>query len=93
MAFVLPLFKARQVRGIRADGKIFMELLGSLACLCSWVGEPCMLQAVCLSTPLMSWLLLPSVAPVVAPVFFCVSHHHHPQQGVPTCLSTRGEQS
>ena len=23
----------------------------------------------------------------------CVSHHHHPQQGVLTCLSTRGEQS
>ena len=23
----------------------------------------------------------------------CVSHHHRPQQGVPTCLSARGEQS
>ena len=85
--------KARQVHGIHADGKIFMELLGCLACLYSWVGEPCMLQAACLSVCLMSWPLLPSMASIMAPVPLCVSHHHHPQQGVPTCLSTRGEQS
>ena len=87
---VMPPFKAWQVHGISADGKIFMELLGCLACLYSWVGEPCMLQAVCLSA--MSWPLLPSVAPIVTPVPVRVSHHHRPQQGVPTCLSTTGEQ-
>ena len=41
----------------------------------------------------MSWPLLPSVAPIVTPVPLRVSHHHHPQQGVSTCLNTRGEQS
>ena len=40
----------------------------------------------------MSRPLLPSVAPIVAPVASCVSHHR-PQQGVPTCLSTGREQS
>ena len=65
---VLPPFKARQVHGILADGKIFMELLECLAYLYSWVGEPRILQAVCLSACLMSWSLLPSMAPIVAPV-------------------------
>ena len=41
-------FKVRQVHGIHADGKIFTELLGCLACLYSWVGEPRMLQAACI---------------------------------------------
>ena len=36
---------------------------------------------------------VPSMAPIVAPVPLHVSHHHRPQQGVPTCLSTTGEQS
>ena len=51
------------------------------------------IQAVCLSACLMSWPLLPSMAPIMAPVPLHVSHHHCPQQGVLTCLSTRGEQS
>ena len=85
-------FKVRQVRGIRVDGKIFTELLGCLACLYSWVGEPHILQAVCLSACLMPWPLFPIVAPIVAPVPLRVSHHHRPQQGVSVCLSTRGEQ-
>ena len=52
-----------------------------------------MLQAACLSACLTSWPLLPSVASIMAPVPLCVSHHHRLQQVVPTCLSTRGEQS
>ena len=52
-----------------------------------------MLQDVCLSACLTSWHLLPTVASIVAPVPLCVSHRHCPQQGGPTCLSTRGEQS
>ena len=88
---LLP-FMARQVHGIHADG-IFMEPLGCLACLYSQVGERHMLQSVCLSECLMSWPLFPSVAPIMAPVPLCVSHCHCPQQGVSTCLSTRGEQS
>ena len=83
---VLPPFGARQVHGIHADGKIFMEPLGCLACLYSRAGEPRTLQAVCLSACFMSWPLLPSVAPIMAPVPLSVSHHHHPQQGVPTCF-------
>ena len=55
----------------------------------SWVDEPRTLQAVCLSSRLMLWPLLPSVAPVP----MGVSHHQRPQQEVPLCLSTRGEQS
>ena len=51
---VWPPFKARQVHGIHADGKIFMESLGCLVCLYSWVGEPCMLQAACLSACFMA---------------------------------------
>ena len=90
--YVLQPFEARQVC-IRADGNILREPLGCLACLCSWAGEPCMLQAVCRSACLMSWPLLPSMAPIVAPVPLCVSHHHLPQQGVPACLRTRGKQS
>ena len=90
---VLPPFKARQVHGIHADGKIFMEPLGCLACLYSQVGGPHMLQAVCLFACLMSWRLFPSMAPTVAPVPLPVTHHHHPHQGVPTYLNTRGEQS
>ena len=90
---MLPPFEARQVHGTRADGKIFMEPLGRPECLYSRVGEPRMLQAACLSACLMSWPLLPIVAPIVAPVPLRVSHHHRPQQGVPTCLSTRGGQS
>ena len=90
---VLPPFKARQVHGIHADGKIFTEPLGRLTCLCSRVGEPRTLQAACLSACHMSWPLLPSVAPIMAPVPLCVSYHHRPQQGVSTCLSARGEQS
>ena len=86
---VLPPFKDRQVHGICTDGKIFMEPLGCLACLYSCVGKPCTLQVVCLSACLMSWPLLPSVAPIMAPVLLHVSHHHHPQQGVPTCLSNK----
>ena len=39
-----------------------------------------------------AWPLLPSMASIMAPVPLHVSHHHL-QQGVPTCLSTRGEQS
>ena len=90
---MLPPFEARQVHGTHADGKIFMEPLGRPECLYSRVGEPRMLQAACLSACLMSWPLLPIVAPIVAPVPLRVSHHHRPQQGVPTCLSTRGEHS
>ena len=90
---MLPPFKARQAHGIHANGKIFMEPLGCLVCLYSWVGKPRMLQAACLSACLMSWPLLPSMAPIMAPVPLCVSHHHRPQQGVPTCLSTTREQS
>ena len=90
---VLSPFKARQVHGIRGDGKIFMETLGCLACLYTHVGKPRMMQAVCLSACLMLWLVLPSVAPIVAPVPLHVSHHHRPQQLVPTCVSSRGEQS
>ena len=90
---VLPPFKARQVHGIRADGKIFTEPLGCPACLYPWVGEALTLQATCLSACLMSWLVLPSVSLIVAPVPLCVSPHHCLQQGVPTCLGTRGEQS
>ena len=90
---MLPPFKARQVHGIRGDGKIFMETLGCLACLYTHVGKPRMMQAVCLSACLMSWPLFPSVAPIVAPVPLHVSHHHRPQQLVPTCVSSRGEQS
>ena len=89
----MPPFKVRQVHGIHADGQIFSEPLGCLACLYSWVGKPCTLQAECLSACLMSWPLLSSVTPILAPVPLHVSHHHRPQQGVPTCLSTRGEQS
>ena len=33
------------------------------------------------------------VAPIMAPVPLRVSHHHHLRQGVPTCLSARGQQS
>ena len=90
---VLPPFKSRQAHGIHADGKIFTGPLGCLACLYSWLGEPHTLQAACLFACLMSWPLLPSVAPIVAPVPLRVSHHQHPQQGVPTSLSPRGEQS
>ena len=90
---VLPSFKAGQVHGVREDGIIFMEPLGCLACLYSQVGEPGMLQAACLSACHMSWPLLPSVAPIVAPAPLYVSHHHPSQQGVPTCLSTRRKQS
>ena len=90
---MLSPFKARQVHGIRADGKIFKEPLGCRARLYSWVGEPCTLQAACLSACLMSGPLLPSTAPIMVPVPLRVSHHHRPQQGVPTCLSTTGEQS
>ena len=90
---MLPPFEARQGQGTRADGKIFMEPLGRPECLHSRVGEPRMLQAARLSACLMSWPLLPIVAPIVAPVPLRVSHHHRPQQGVPTCLSTRGGQS
>ena len=50
-------------------------------------------HAACLSACPTSWPLLCSVAPTMAPAPLCVSHHQHPQQGVPTCLSTRGEQS
>ena len=50
-------------------------------------------QAACLSACLRSWPVLPSMTPIMAPVPLHVSHHHCPQQGVPTCLSTRGEQS
>ena len=85
--------KAGQVRGMRANGAIFRECLGCVACLYLQVGEPCTLQAPCLCACLMLWPLLPSVAPIMAPVPLCVSHHHCPQLGVPTCLSTRGEQS
>ena len=46
-------FKARQVLGIHADGKVFMEPSGCLACLYSRVGEPRTLQAACLSACLM----------------------------------------
>ena len=88
---VLLPFKARQVHCICADRKIFTETFGCLPCLYSWVGELCMLQAACLSACLMSWPLLPSMAPISAPVPLRVSHHHHPQQGVLTCLITRGE--
>ena len=56
---VLWPFKARQVHGIHADGKIFMEPLGCLACLYSRVSESRMLQAACLSACLMSRPLLP----------------------------------
>ena len=70
---MLPPFKARQVHGIRADGKIFSELLGCLACLYSWVGEPRKLQAVCQSACLMSWPLPPSMAPIMARVPLRVS--------------------
>ena len=88
---MLPPFEARQVHGIGADGKIFMEPLGCLEHLYSSVGGPRTLQAACLSARFMS--LLPSVAPIVAPAPLRVSHPHRPQQGVPTCLSTRGGQS
>ena len=70
---------------------IFTGPLGCQACLYAWVGEPRTLQAACLSARFMS--LLPSVAPIVAPAPLRVSHPHRPQQGVPTCLSTRGGQS
>ena len=90
---VLPPFKVRQVHGIYADGKIFTEPLGCLACLCSWMGEPRTLQAMCLFARLMSWPLLLSMAPIVAPVLLCVSHYHCPQHGVPNYVSTKGEQS
>ena len=40
MPIELPPFKARQVHGIHADGKVFTEPLGCLACLYSQVGEP-----------------------------------------------------
>ena len=52
--------------------------VGISACHYSQVGEPCTLQAVCLSACLMSWTLLPSMAPIMAPVPLCVSHHHCP---------------
>ena len=90
---VLPLSRAGQVHGIYADRKIFMEPLGCLACFYSWAGEPRTLQAACLSVCLMLWPLLPSVASIVAPVPLCISHHHCPQQGVPTCSRAKGEQS
>ena len=73
--------------------KISTEPLGCQARLYSQVGKPRTLQVPYLSACLMSRPLLPRVAPIVAPVPLCVSHHHHPQQGVPTCLSTRGEKS
>lgn len=44
---VLWPFKVWQVHGIQADKRIFMELLGCLACLYAWMGEPRMLQAAC----------------------------------------------
>ena len=49
------------------------ETLGCLACLYSRVGEPHMLQAACPSARLMSWPLLPSVAPVPLRVSLPVS--------------------
>ena len=81
---VLPPFKARQVHGICADGKIFM--LGRPTCLYSRVGEPCTLQAACLR---MSHVvaLAPQCGTIVAPVPLPISHPHHPQQGVPPCLT------
>ena len=85
--------QAGSQKNICADGKIFTELLGCLACLYSWVGKPYTPQAACLSACRVSWPLLPSMAPIMAPIPLHVSHHHHPQQVVPTCLSTRGEQS
>ena len=47
--FCVATLEARQVHGICTHGKIFTEPLGCLACLYSWVGEPLMLQAACLS--------------------------------------------
>ena len=70
------------------DGRKCVELWGCLACLYSRVGEPRMLQAACLPAWHTLWPLLSSVAPDPLRV-----SHHHPQQRVPTCLSTRGEQS
>ena len=80
VAVCVGLFKAGQVHGICADGKPFTELLGCLMCLYSWEGEPCTLQAACLSTCL-------CMAHVMAPApqrdthrgtcpLACFSHHH-----------------
>ena len=40
LPYVLPPFKARQVHGLLAHRQIFMEPVGGLACLYSWVGKP-----------------------------------------------------
>ena len=48
--------------------------VGCLACLYSRVDKPRMLQTACLSACLMSWPLLPGVAPIVTPVPLRVSH-------------------
>ena len=72
---MLPPFKAGQVHGI-------------LEYLYSWVGKPRMLQATCLSAYLSAhWgPLLPSVAPIVAPVPLCVFHHHPSIDVSPGCF-------
>ena len=75
------------------NGRKWAEPCECLTCFHSQVGEPYTLQAACLSACFMSRPLLPSVAPIVAPVLLRVTYHHRLQQGVPTCLSTRGEQS
>ena len=80
---VLWLFKVWQVHGVQEDKRIFMELLGCLACLYSWVGEPRTLQAACplhVSTCHLSSSMLTVMALV-------------PQWGFPTPLNTRDKQS
>ena len=95
MCCVLGPFKAGKIHGIRTDRIIFTEPLGCRACLYSQVGKPHTPQASYLPACLCvahAMALAPSMAPIVTPVPLRVPHHHH-QQGVPTCLSTRGEQS
>ena len=92
---VLPPFKARQVHGIGADGKILTEPLGCLACLYSQVGEPSRLH--CKLRVYLHVSCPGHCSPAWHPVWhlsLCMSLIIiPPQQGVPTCLSIRGEQS